>query len=210
MSRSGMASVYALISSRGALASATTPHAKLTTGWGCRTVEATDKGGVDGQLPHRLLVAAQGAYHPRPTQPPVRSLRPGEYGKWGRHGSARDPLVAQALARRLAHEPVQPLGVAQLPCGVPEIELVQVPLQVLPAHVVVGAIERPLELAEVVLGLVDGTVEGVHVDALGVVGGTVGGKRRPIFSKCGARKPPWVPEVLWAGEGRAWIADLLN
>ena len=61
-------------------------------------------------------------------------------------------LVGEASHRHRSHQPTHALSVAELPVAVPVVELGQVAVQVDLGDVVVGAVQRPLELAKEVLG----------------------------------------------------------
>src|ERR1039458_8736667 len=80
-----------------------------------------------------------------------------------------DPLVAEPAPVHLAHEPRHAGRVGHGAGGVAVVELGQVAGQVLTADVVVGAVDRPLQLTEVPLGQVGrGSVDRVNVLVVGV------------------------------------------
>jgi len=96
-----------------------------------------------------------------------------------------NPLVGESPTSRgyppqrqpsfhLPSEQTHPGIVAHLASAVPEVELGQVSRQVLDRDVVVRSVDRPLELAEIVLGLVRArSGDPVHVLVLGVIDGRV-------------------------------------
>lgn len=64
--------------------------------------------------------------------------------------------IRQSPTANLAHEEIEPQGIGEFPCCVAEVELREIPIQVLRRNVVVRSVKRPFQLRKVILGFVRG------------------------------------------------------
>src|SRR5689334_12558051 len=85
-------------------------------------------------------------------------------------GDSFGGFVEKSLSAAATNEPRHSLRVGEFARGVPEVKLGEIPLQVLARDMVIGAVERTLQLREVVLGLVRRHIA-PHVFAVAVVHG---------------------------------------